>query len=172
MAEPIQKTVQRMTRTNAPAISVFVRVSVASSANASKRSFALCTRRQTCSQKSQDGRCTRHLPDKNKSLGAEHHKCSGCRHFVQRGSHITMGLSSQPPSSIRRSTATAPRTLLNVTGCFYHRLHRQCRKSMWHHCGATHQRRGHRVHGRCWRHRHSRHQHDVLRHWCWHCVHG
>ena len=32
---------------------------------------------QTCSQKSQVGRCTRHLPDKNKSLGAEHHKCSG-----------------------------------------------------------------------------------------------
>ena len=57
-----------------------------SSAHACKRSFALSTRRQTCSQKSQVGRCTRHLPDKNKSLGAEHHKCSRCPHVVQRGS--------------------------------------------------------------------------------------
>ena len=81
-----KKTVQRVTRTNAPTISVFVRVSVGSSAHARKRSFGLSTRRQTCSQKSQVGRCTRHLPNKNKSLGAEHHKCSRCRHFVQRGS--------------------------------------------------------------------------------------
>ena len=42
-----------------------------------------------------------------------------------------MGLPSQPPPSIRRPIATAPRTLCETSlACFYLRLHRQCRKSM------------------------------------------